>query len=217
MSDQTRQLQQGLRLSLITIAWNILEGIVAVIAAMLSGSVALLGFGVDSFVEVASACVVGWRLLCQLRGGDAERIEKAEGLASRIAGSLLLLLAAYLLVDSGRRLLGAGREPESSPIGMGLTILSLLVMPFLARKKLQIAAQLHSQALRADAYETIACAWLSAITLCGLGLNAALGWWWADPVAALALLPIIVREGLEGLRAEKDGCGSRNKSSGCAE
>jgi divalent metal cation (Fe/Co/Zn/Cd) transporter len=113
-------------------------------------------------------------------------------------------LAAYLLIDSCRRLLGFGREPDPSLPGIILTIISLIVMPILARAKLRLADSLGSKALRADSYETIACAWLSATTLAGLALNALFRWWWADPVAALAIVPLIVREGLEGLRGESD-------------
>jgi divalent metal cation (Fe/Co/Zn/Cd) transporter len=119
-----------------------------------------------------------------------------EAQAARGAGALLLALAAYLVIESGRRLIVRDR-PEPSAVGMVLTALSLIVMPLLARAKLRTAGALESAALRADAHETIVCAWLSLTTLVGLGLNALLGWWWADPLAALAMLPLIVREGLE--------------------
>jgi divalent metal cation (Fe/Co/Zn/Cd) transporter len=164
----------------------------------------MVGFGVDSFAEVASGIVVGWRFSYEMNGRSEEQTEKAELWAARIAGALLLILALYLLIDSSRRLLGFGRAPGPSLPGIALTILSLAIMPILARAKLKTAAGLESKALRADAYETITCAWLSATTLAGLVLNAAFGWWWADPVAALVLIPFIVREGLEGLRGEAD-------------
>ena len=115
---------------------------------------------------------------------------------------LILALSIYILLDSGRCLLGLGREPEPSGMGIALTAISVLVMPFLGRAKLRIARQIDSKALRADGYESIACAWLSGTTLAGLVLNATFGWWWADPLAALGLIPLIVREGLEGLRGE---------------
>jgi len=197
-------LHRGVLLEVATVAWNIVEGIVAVAAGTLSGSVALIGFGIDSFVETASAVVVGWRLREELRGRAAETAERLERTASRIAGTLLLVLAAYITVDAGRRLLGFGREAEESWIGIILTAVSLAVMPFLGWAKLRTAAALGSRALRADAYETIACAWLSLTTLTGLALNALAGWWWADPLAALILVPLIVREGLEGLRGDCD-------------
>ncbi len=145
---------------------------------------------------------MGWRLYAELRGRSARHIERAERRASRIAGALLLCLAVYILVDAGRLLLGFGGRAEQSLIGIVLTAVSLVVMPVLGWAKLRAARSLGSSALRADAYETIACAWLSLSTLTGLTLNVILGWWWADPLAALFLIPLIVREGLEGFQAD---------------
>ena len=204
MIDRLSLVRRGFHLAVFTVAWNLLEGIIAIVSGIFAGSVALVGFGVDSFVEVASGIVVGWRFSYEMSDRSEEQTEKAERWAAHIAGTLLLMLAAYLLIDSSRRLLGFGRKPDSSLPGIALTILSLSIMPILARAKLKTAASLESKALRADAYETIACAWLSATTLAGLALNAAFGWWWADPVAALVLVPLIAREGLEGLRGEED-------------
>ncbi len=192
-------LRRGLLLSGATLSWNVLEGVVAVVAGALASSVALIGFGVDSFVETASAAVVGWRLLDELRRRGRERAEAVERKAARIAGTLLLVLALYITVDAGRRLLGFGEQAEESVLGIALTAISLVVMPLLGWAKLKTARALSSRALRADAYETITCAWLSLTTLAGLVLNALFGWWWADPAAALVLVPLIVREGLEGL------------------
>jgi len=208
MNGRHDLLRRGLLLEIATVLWNVVEGVVAVAAGTVSGSVALIGFGIDSFVETASAVVVGWRLNAELRGRSSEAGERTEQIASRIAGVLLLLLAAYITIDAGRRLLGFGAEARESLIGILLTSVSLVVMPFLGWAKLRTAAALNSRALRADAYETIACAWLSLTTLVGLALNASFGWWWADPLAALCLVPLIVREGLEGLREEDCGCGS---------
>jgi divalent metal cation (Fe/Co/Zn/Cd) transporter len=201
-----RLLRRGLRLEIATLLWNVVEGFVALAAGTISGSVALIGFGIDSFVETASAAVVGWRLREELRGRSGEEAERVERTASRVAGSLLLVLAAYLVIDAGRRLLGFGREAEESLVGIVLTAISLVVMPMLGWAKLRTARELKSGALRADAYETITCAWLSLTTLAGLALNALFGWWWADPAAALCLVPLIVREGLEGLRGDCCGC-----------
>lgn len=207
MDDRNRSLRRGLLLEIVTVLWNLVEGAVAVTAGTVSGSVALIGFGIDSFVETASAVVVGWRLNAELRGRSAEASERLERIASKIAGVLLLLLAAYVTIDAGRRLLGFGVEARESFLGILLTSVSLVVMPFLGWSKLRTARALNSRALRADAYETIACAWLSLTTLVGLALNASFGWWWADPLAALVLVPLIVREGLEGLRGNECGCG----------
>ena len=203
-TDRAALLRRGVVLAWFTVAWNIVEGIIAIAAGTLASSIALIGFGVDSFVETTSSAVVGWRLRDELRGRSPEHAERIERRAARIAGTLLLLLALYLVIDAGRHLLGIAERPEKSPVGLALTAVSLLVMPFLARAKLRIATALNSRALRADAYETIACAWLSVATLAGLALNAAFGWWWADPLAALILVPLIVREGMEGLRGEDD-------------
>jgi divalent metal cation (Fe/Co/Zn/Cd) transporter len=189
-----------------TVAWNILEGVIGVAAGVVSGSVALIGFGIDSFIETASAFIVGWRFRDELRGRSPERIEQIERRAARLAGLLLLLLALYIAIDSTRRLIGFGRQAEESILGIVLTSISLVIMPILGTAKLRTARALNSAALRADAYETIACAWLSLTTLLGLALNALFGWWWADPLAALILVPLIVREGLEGWRAEGCSC-----------
>jgi divalent metal cation (Fe/Co/Zn/Cd) transporter len=202
--DRRVLVRRGFHLSLFTVLWNVCEGVLAVAAGMMAGSVALLGFGMDSFIETISGVVVSWRFAVEMGERSRSRAEKAELRASRLAGVLLLALAAYLVFDAARRLFGAGKEPAPSFLGIGLTIVSLIVMPVLAKAKLRVAGGLQSRALRADAYETITCSWLSATTLGGLILNAFLGWWWADPVAALALLPLIVREGLEGLRGETE-------------
>lgn len=199
-----RHLKRAFRLEALTVGWNVVEGVVAVAAGAVAASVALVAFGIDSFIETASAVVVGWRFLEELRHRSPERAERAERVAGLIAGSLLLLLALYITVDALRRLLGHGARSEESLVGIVLTAISLVVMPVLGWAKLRTARALRSGALRADAYETIACAWLSLTTLVGLGLNAALDWWWADPAAALVLVPLIVREGLEGIRGEDE-------------
>lgn len=195
--------RRAMWLALFTVTWNVIEGIIATTAGALAGSVALVGFGVDSFVETTSGAVVGWRFHRESRGLDAETVERVERRASRIAGTLLLVLAAYICVDAGRRLLGYGPDAEESLLGIVLTAVSLAVMPLLGWMKLRTARALNSRALRADGYETITCAWLSFTTLTGLLLNATLGWHWADPLAALVLVPLIVREGIEGLKGEE--------------
>jgi divalent metal cation (Fe/Co/Zn/Cd) transporter len=146
--------------------------------------------------------LVGWRLRAELVGGlDPERAEAIERRAGRTARILLLGLSLYILVDAGRRLAGWGTQAQESRLGIGLTAISAVLMPLLGRAKLRTAVALKSGALRADAYETLACWWLSLTTLLGLLLNAAFGWWWADPLAALAIVPLAVREGLEGWRS----------------
>lgn len=191
--------RRGRRLELLTIGWNLVEAIVSVGAGVIAGSVSLVAFGFDSVVECASAVILLWRLR---EGADGEKRERR---ALRLVGVSFLLLAGYVGIDAIRRLV-EGRRPETSVVGIVVAALSLAVMPLLARAKRGVASELRSEALRADSRQTDLCAVLSAILLAGLVLNATAGWWWADPVAALAMVPIIVREGLEGLRGR--ACGS---------
>jgi divalent metal cation (Fe/Co/Zn/Cd) transporter len=200
-----QRLRRAVWLEVATVTWNAIEGILAVGAGVLASSVALIGFGVDSFVETTSGAIVGWRLRAELVGQlDKEQAELLERRAGRIAGALLLGLSVYIVVDAGRRLFGFGSVAEESRLGIVLTAISMIVMPVLGWAKLRTAVALDSGALRADAYETITCAWLSLSTFIGLVLNAAFGWWWADPLAALAIVPLAVREGREGWRGEHD-------------
>ncbi len=199
--NRIQWLRRAIALEGVTVGYNTVEGIVAIVAGLAAGSVALAGFGIDSVIEVTSGALLWWRLRAEL--GSAPLGPTVERRAARGAGFLLLALGVYIVTDSARLLLTRNR-PGTSQVGIALTALSLIVMPLLARAKLGVAAKLESRALRADAHETIVCAWLSATTLLGLGLNAVLGWWWADPVAALAMLPLIVREGVEAWRGEAD-------------
>ena len=203
-AGRARLLRRAYLLSVATVAWNVLEGVIAIAAGVAARSVALVGFGVDSFIETASALVVGFRFREEMRGESGDRAERLERTASRVAGALLLLLALYLTIDAGRRLFGLGAKARESLLGIALTTISLALMPALGWAKLRTARLLSSRALRADAYETIACAWLSLTTLAGLLLNAAFGWWWTDPAAALVLVPLIAREGWEGFRGESE-------------
>lgn len=184
-----------------TLAYNVIEAVIAVWAGTEAGSIALLGFGLDSVIECAAAAVLLWRLRVESSSDDPERIETAERRAHRFVGLTFLALAAYVVVQAVMTLV-SGDRPEGSPIGIALAAASLVIMPLLAWAKLRTAAGLGSGALRAEARETLACAYLSLTLLLGLTLNAAAGWWWADPVAALFMVPWLVREGLEGLRGE---------------
>ena len=184
--------RRGRKLEYITIGWNSLEAVVAIGAGLFAGSIALVGFGVDSVIESFSGAVLLWRLFAG---------EHAEQLALKLVGASFLLLAAYVAFDAGKSLLFR-EPPEESYVGIGLAALSLIVMPVLARAKRRVAANLNSRALAADSRQTDICAYLSAILLVGLGLNALFGWWWADPVAGLIMIPIIAKEGVEALRGE---------------
>ena len=191
-------MRRGLWLSSLTVAWNVVEAVITIAAGVIANSIALISFGIDSSIEIISALVVSWRLWREYRGGLSEDANLVERRAARITGGLLLLLAFYITVDAGRRLLGFGEQADASPVGIALTGLSLLIMPLLGWAKLRTASALRSAAMRADAFETITCAWLSLTTLVGLTLNAGFGWSWADPLAAILIIPLIVREGIEG-------------------
>ena len=206
LTNASRQqlLRRGLWLSVIVVLWNVVEGVVAVAAGLIASSVALISFGVDSSIEILSAFVVTCRLWSELQRGGQRRAEGVDARAARITGNLLFVLAAYISVDAGRRLLGFGEEAATSIVGIVLTSLSLLAMPVIGWAKLRTAKALDSRAMRADAYETIACAWLSFTTLVGLALNARFEWAWADPLAALIILPLILREGIEARRNGKE-------------
>jgi cation diffusion facilitator family transporter len=201
-------LRRGERLEAISVLYNAVEGMIVVVAGLGAGSAALLGFGGDSLIEVTSAALLWWRLRSARRGSTARQEEQTEHRASRWAGGLLMLLAAGIVVEAGRQLV-LKKEPAASALGMLVTGLSLMVMPFLAWEKLKLSKALNSPALRADAHEQVACAWLSGTTLAGLSLNAALGWWWADPGAALCMVPWIAREGWTAWRSGEPGAESR--------
>ncbi len=187
---------RALWLEYLTVGWNLIEGGIAVSAAVAAGSVALLGFGIDSFVESASGLVLVWRLRSESAGRSHEDIERLDRRAHRLVGASLFLLAAYVAIDAVLALLQRD-VPSTSAVGIALTIISIGVMLWLAGAKRRAAAALGSRALAADAFQTTACWWLSIATLGGLGLNALWHWWWADPVAALVMALLIAREGRE--------------------
>jgi len=188
--------RRGQWLTWLTLGYNCLEAVVALAAGFAAGSIALEGFGVDSVIEVSASSAALWRLHHDV---DLVRRERAERLAHRLVGLSFIALAAYVTWQAVAALL-TGSAPEESPVGIALAALSLVVMPLLARAKRRVGNQLRSDAIVAESKQTSLCAWLSAILLGGLLLNALLGWWWADPLAALAMVPIIAREGVDGLR-----------------
>ncbi len=202
--DRAGLLRRGLRLEYLTVGWNIVEGLIAIGAGLAAGSVALIGFGIDSFVESGSGAVLIWRLRAEATGGaDDDRLEQIERRAERFVGLLFLVLGAYVAYDAVHTLL-AQDHPAASPVGIALTLLSLVVMLWLARAKRRTGEALASRALIADSRQTFACWYLSATTLAGLALNAVFGLWWADPVAALVIVLFLVREGIEALRGEDE-------------
>jgi len=207
--DRASLLREGRRLEWFTVGWDSVEGLVSVGLGLLAGSVALVGFGVDSFVEASSGAILLWRL----QGGrDAAAEARVEARALRLVGLSLFALAAFVLYDALDAIL-TREAPDASIAGIVLASASLVVMPILARRKRRIAAAIGSRALRADSFQTSICMYLSAILLVGLLLNAVAGLWWADPVAALAMVPIIAKEGAQAMRGEHcDDCASSCQS-----
>lgn len=211
--DRPRLVRRSRSLTYATLAYNSLEGIVAITAGLLAGSIALVGFGVDSLIEFAASLTALWRLHAD---ADARRRVRAERRSIRIIGLSFLALALYVGVDATQTL-AAGTPPERSWVGIIVASASLVVMPVLARAKKSVALQLRSGALAAEAKQTLICTYLSALLLGGLVLNALTGWWWADPVAALAMVPLIAREGIEGVRGRSacaDDCDAAGEMPG---
>jgi divalent metal cation (Fe/Co/Zn/Cd) transporter len=193
----------------VSVTYNLIEAMVAVTAGAVAGSIALIGFGLDSLVEMSSGLVILWQFRHPVP-------ESRERLALRLIGVSFFALAGYVTVESVRDLV-SGREPASSLVGIGLAILSLLVMPVLSWAQRRTGRALNSGSVVADSKQTLLCTYLSAVLLVGLVLNALLGWSWADPIAGLIIAGVAVREGLEAWRGEgccspiasgaTDGCG----------
>ncbi len=204
--QRTAVVHHGRRLEYFTIAWNALEGLVAIVAGAIAGSISLVGFGIDSFMEVTSGSVLLWRMSVD---ADVLRREQNERRALRVVGVCFLLLAAYIAYESATDL-RSKRAPEHSIAGIVLACVSLVVMPLLSRAKRKVGRALGSAAMQADAKQTEFCTFLSAILLAGLLLNAAFGLWWADPAAALIMVPIIAKEGIEGVQGKAcDECSAQ--------
>jgi len=196
IDERAELVRRGKRLQYFTIVWNILEALVAVFSGLIAGSISLIGFGFDSLIEVTSGAAVLWRMYLD----HPERREGAERVSLRIVGGCFILLAAYIAVDAIKSLYEHEQSARSIP-GIVLAIVSLIVMPLLSRSKRRLGKELKSHAMQADATQTEFCTYLSAILLFGLATNWLLGWWWADSAAALVMVPLIAREGVEGLRA----------------
>ena len=191
--DAVRRSRQ---LNRLTIGWNVAEGVIAVIAGTLAGSVSLVGFGLDSGIEVSAAVILAWRLGKEEQAGCMADFDRR---ATRLIALSFALLGAYVGVESVRDLAGR-HEPEVSIVGIILAGLSLMVMPLLARAKRRLAPVIGSRAAASEANQTSLCALLSAVLLIGLGLNALLGWWWADPVSGLLIATLA---GIEAVRTWK--------------
>jgi divalent metal cation (Fe/Co/Zn/Cd) transporter len=201
--ERSAAVLRGRRLEYFTVGWNTFEGAVAIVAGIVAGSISLVGFGIDSFIEVTSGSVLLWRMSVD---SDVHRREANEKRALRIVGACFLLLGAYIAYDSISDL-WSKRAPEHSIAGIVLACASLVVMPLLSRAKRKVGRALGSAAMHADAKQTEFCTYLSGILLVGLLLNAFFGLWWADPLAALIMVPIIAKEGIEGVQGKAcDDC-----------
>jgi divalent metal cation (Fe/Co/Zn/Cd) transporter len=196
--DRAATANRGRRLEYFTIAWNTLEGLIAIVAGAIAGSISLVGFGLDSFVEVTSGSILLWRMSVD---ADVRQRERNEQRALSVIGVCFLLLAIFIAYESIADLVSK-RAPERSVAGIALACVSVVVMPILSKAKKKVGRALGSAAMHADAKQTEFCTYLSAILLAGLLLNALFGLWWADPVAALTMAPIIAKEGIAGLQGK---------------
>lgn len=199
MTDRQTAVRRGLRLEYLTLGYNVVEAVVSMVSGVLAGSIALVGFGVDAVIESISGSVMLWRL----KSDDHHKREEFEQRALKLIGASFLVLAAYVGYEAVERL-WTREAPERSIPGIVIACCSLAIMPVLARRKRAVGHEIQSAAMVADSRQTELCSWLSAILLGGLVLNAAMGWWWADPVAGLLMVPIIAREGVSALRGQ--GC-----------
>jgi cation diffusion facilitator family transporter len=198
MSDRVALINRALWLERLTILWNVAEALIAVGAGLLAGSIALVGFGLDSVIETIAALALYRRLRAEQAGATEEEAEDHERRALWVVGVTFLLLSAYIAFEAVITL-WTKEPPDVSRVGLILAAVSLVVMPVLAIAKHRAGKALRSRALVADAKETFVCSYLSLTLLAGLGLNALFGWWWADPIAALAMLPLVLHEGREAI------------------
>lgn len=196
-------LRTGMRLEVVTVIWMVVEAAVSLGAGIVAGSILLVAFGLDSVIELVSGSVLLWRLSIEVHGGDEERAERVERRAGWIVAVTLGLLCAYVLATA---LVGLAMhvQPDKSPVGMGVALAALLVMPYLAWRKRSIARRIDSEALEGDAAESITCAYMAGTVLVGLVLNAVFGWWWAENVAALVFLVWLGRETWEAFEEARD-------------
>ena len=204
LSLKERLHRRGVRLEVFTVAWNVVEAVVAVGVGIVVGSVALVGFGVDSGIEVVSAVALLWRLLKAGPHASVPEESAAERKALYLVAATFFLLALYILYEAVGALI-SGEGPESSIVALVLSAVSLVIMPVLAYLKGRTGREMGSRALVADSVETWVCAYLSVALLTAVGLNAAFGWWWADPLGALAMLPVILWQGWETLEEAREG------------
>ena len=205
LTDRPTLIREAFRLEWLTIAWMIIEAVVALASAWVAGSVVLAAFGLDSLIELASAGVLVWRLIVELRHGQ-QFSEHAERIASRISGGLLFTLAAYVTIAAAWDLWSGGGQEFSWP-GFIVALIAIPAMRYLAQRKIAVAEKIGSRALRADAMEAVTCGWLSFVVVISLAAQWAFGAWWIDGVGSLAIVWLLVKEGREAWLNEECGCG----------
>lgn len=201
--------KRGINIEIVSIIWMVIEAAIALGSGITAHSLSLVAFGADSIIELVAGGVLLWRLTMEARGASLTRVKKAERTSSWVVGTVLLLLAVYIVVASIDKLI-THQGAESSYIGIGLAIASGIIMPYLSRAKKRIGSEIGSKALRADGSCSIVCAYMAWTLLVGVVLTALLGWWWIDPIAALALVYFVVKEGWEAVqeaRGKQDACG----------
>lgn len=201
---RVREVRLGVWVELVTIGWMLIEATVALFVGFATRSVSLQGFGIDSVIELIAGGILLWRLRVEQRGGSLDLIERAERRAAWVTALSLFALSFYLVGASTLTLLTRTR-PEASWWGLGLALAAALIMPLLWQSKLRIAGRIGSAALKADAACSVTCAYMSVALLLGLLLNRLFGWWWADPLAGLALVYFLVREGREAWHEARTG------------
>ncbi len=204
-ADRAALLRRGVRLEYFTIAWMVVEAAVSIGAGWLAGSIALIAFGLDSLIELVSGGVLLYRLQAEARAAGEEATEELERRALWVVGATFFLLTAYILYEAGSTL-WRRESPEVSAVGIVVAVAALIVMPLLARAKHKVGMTLRSEALVADAKETFVCSYISLTLILGLALNALAGWWWADPVAALLMVPFLIHEGWEAIEGAQEKC-----------
>lgn len=201
---RAKQVRLGIWIELLALLWMILEASIALSIGFITHSVSLQGFGIDSIIELIAGSILLWRLSVEQRGGSVEAVEQAERRAAWVTAFSLFALAVYIAGDSALSLLTQSRA-QPSVWGIGLAIAAAIFMPLFWQGKLRVAKRIGSAALKADAVCSVTCAYMAITLLIGLALNSLLGWWWADPLAALALVYFIVREGREALHEARTG------------
>ena len=203
-ATRAAEIRSGVRIEVITIIWMVIEMAVSIGAGIAARSILLAAFGIDSLIELISGSVLLWRFMVESRGGSLEKVELAEHRSAWIVAITLGLLCVYVLISSVFGLVTRSR-PESSMIGIGVSALAVLIMPYLAVTKRRIAKHIHSDAMAGDAINSITCAGMAGTVLVGLALNALFGWWWIEYLAALVFLAWLVRETVEAFEEAREG------------